>query len=188
MLNGLIDLCLEYKIEMLCYPGHLTHILQGPDVVLNKPISTRVENCIYNNARVSGNSDLTRIAFIAVINEAVISVCTKENLAMAFSATGIIPVNPSIIQLTNYPRSYSDDIVSESPVKATCSSCRSQDVELHPLVRQGVIPKNIAEAFTYTPPPKKPKTKSKVVKYARVITSEEVRCEVAEVERKKNEK
>ena len=87
-----IDLCKANKIEMLCYPGHLTHILQGPDAVLNKPISTRVENFISNNSLLSGNSDMSRVAIIAVIQEAVVSVCTKENIYMAFSATGIIPL------------------------------------------------------------------------------------------------
>ena len=37
-------------------------------------------------------------------------------------------------------------------------------------------------------PPKKTKTQSKVVKTARIITSEAVRSEVAEVERRKREK
>ena len=51
-----------------------------------------------------------------------------------------------------------------------------------------MIPKRIAEVFAYTPPPKKTKTKSKVIKTARIITSEEVRAEVAETEKKKREK
>ena len=33
-----IDLCTGNNMEMLSYPGHLTHILQGPDVVLNMVI------------------------------------------------------------------------------------------------------------------------------------------------------
>ena len=64
---------------------------------------------------------------------------------------------------------------SDTPVKATCSSCRSADVELHPLVKQGIIPKRLAEVFTYTPPPNKTKSKSKIVKAARIVTSEEVK-------------
>ena len=82
-----IDLCREHNIEVLCYPGHLTHILQGPDVVLNKPISALVERWVRNNARVSGNSDISRVAYITVINEAVEQVCTKETVAKAFSST-----------------------------------------------------------------------------------------------------
>ena len=35
------EICIENKIEMLCYPSHLTHILQGPYIVLNKPISSK---------------------------------------------------------------------------------------------------------------------------------------------------
>ena len=54
-----IDLCIDNNIEILCYPGHLTHVLQGPDVVLNKPISTIVDDMIHSNIFISGNSDLS---------------------------------------------------------------------------------------------------------------------------------
>ena len=92
-----IDLCKENKIEMFCYPGHLTHILQGPDVVLNKPISTFVDRMLHNNALISGNSDLTRIAFMAIVDESVKAACTEEAVSKAFSANGIVPFNPDQI-------------------------------------------------------------------------------------------
>ena len=184
-----IDLCIEHKVEMLCYPGHLTHILQGPDVVLNKPLSTQIENLVFTNPQISGNSDLTRIAFIAIICHAVETVCSVSNVKMAFEATGIMPFNPARIDLSSFPTSYAGaDVISDSPIKATCSKCRISNVELHPLVKQGVVPKHIAGCFTYTPPPKKSKTKSKVVKTARIITSEEVKAEVRAVEERKNAK
>lgn len=184
-----IDLCIENKLEFLCYPGHLTHILQGPDVVLNKPISSRVDQWISNNIRISGNSNLSRVAFIACINEAVKEVCTSENIAMSFSATGIIPFNPKIVNLKDYTSSLSNsDKIPELPIKATCTTCYARNVELHPLVRQGVIPKAVAAAFVYTPPPEKTKSKSKLVKNARIVTSESVRAEVAETEKRKAKK
>ena len=34
------DFSVSNNIEILTYSGHLTHILPGPDVVLNKPINT----------------------------------------------------------------------------------------------------------------------------------------------------
>ena len=68
-----IDLCKDNKIEMLCYPGHLTHILQGPDIVLNKPISTIVDDMVYNNPLISGNSDLRRVAFMTIIKHPVVN-------------------------------------------------------------------------------------------------------------------
>ena len=52
-----IDLCTGNNIEMLSYPGHLTHILQGPDVVLNKPVSTTVNAMVHNNTLISGNCE-----------------------------------------------------------------------------------------------------------------------------------
>ena len=58
-----IDLCLKNKIEVLCYPGHLTHILQGPDV-LNKPLKTNVDAMIQNNMLLTGNSMINRLNFI----------------------------------------------------------------------------------------------------------------------------
>ena len=100
---------------------------------------------------------------------------------------GLSPFNPAKIQLENYPRSFAN-VQSESPVKATCSSCRLKNVELNPLVKQGVIPKNIAHVFTYTPPLTKTKTKSKIVKNTRIVTSEEVKSEVEEIEKRKNDK
>ena len=64
---------------MLCYLGHLTHILQGPDTVLNNPISSIVDKMIHNKPIISGDSDFSRIVFVTVIDYAVKTVCTKEN-------------------------------------------------------------------------------------------------------------
>ena len=60
--------------------------------------------------------------------------------------------------------------------------CRVNNVALHPLVKQKLIPKRLADVFVYTPPPNKSKTKSKVVKKARFVTSEEVKTEILEME------
>ena len=88
---------------MFCYPGHLIHILQGPGVVLNKPISTFVDRMLHNNTLISGNSDLTWIAFMAIVNEAVKAACTEEAVSKAFSAIGIVPFNPDQIDLAQFP-------------------------------------------------------------------------------------
>ena len=148
-----IEFCKENKIEILCYAGHLTHVLQGPDVVLNKPVSTIVDNMIHNNIFITGNSDLTRIAFMASIDHAVKEVCTKEMVKKAFSANGVISFDPSQIDL-----SASQVNIEVSPMKATRSNCRIQNVQIHPLVKQGVISKRLADVFTYTPPPDKTKS------------------------------
>ena len=58
----------------------------------------------------------------------------------------------------------------------------------YPLVKQGAIPKHLAGVFVYTPPPQKKKSKSKIVKYARIVTSDEVIKDVKEAEEGKNQK
>ena len=126
------------------------------------------------------------MAFIAAVNEVTKDVCTPEAISKALSATGIIPFNPKSVKLSNYP-SVQNNLIIDSPVKATCTNCRKENVELHPLVRSGAIPKNIASAFVYTPPPEKTKTKSKIVKKGRIITSDEVRKECEMTEKKKEE-
>ena len=182
-----IDLCRNNDLEILCYPGHLTHILQGPDVVLNKPISTIVDDMLDSTIFIRGNNDVSRIAFINIIEHAVKEVCTPENVAKAFSATGVIPFNPNKVNLSQFATS-SSSVCPESPVKAVCSQCRVNNVELHPLVKQGVVPKRLAEIFTYTPPPKKSRSRSKVVKHARIVTSDDVVAEIKAVEQRKMEK
>ena len=80
-----IDLCMENKIEVICYPGHLTHILQGPDVVLNKPLKTNVDAMIQNNMLLTGSCMINRLNFINIIENAMREICTKEMVLKAFS-------------------------------------------------------------------------------------------------------
>ena len=70
----------------------------------------------------------------------------------------------------------------------TYTTCREADVSVHPLVRQGVIPKDLADVFVHQTPAGKSKSRAKVVKNARVITSEKVREEVRLVEERKKMK
>ena len=77
-------------------------------------------------------SNLTCIAFMAIIDHAVKEVCTKEMVKKSFSVTGIIPFNPNKIDLSAFPSSSAGIECTDSPIKVTCSSCRARNVELHP--------------------------------------------------------
>ena len=178
-----IDLCVKNKIEVLCYPGHLTHILQGPDVVLNKPLKTNVDAMIQNNMFLTGNSMINRLNFINIIDNAMRKTCTKELVLKLFSATGVLPFDPNKINLEQFPSSLAHATpVPESPVQATCSTCQKNNVELHPLVKQGCTPKKLADVFAYSISPGKSRSRVKTVECARIITSEEIRQEVKETE------
>ena len=140
---------------------------------------------------VLNGNDLSRIHFISIIDHAVKEICTEDLVKKAFEATGVIPYDPSRIELSNFPSSSSScesETLTKSPIKALCQSCLRNNVDLHPLVTQGVIPRKLANVFTYTPPQDKSKTQCKTIQNARCITSETVREEVAMVEQRKEEK
>ena len=181
-----IDLCIANKIEVLCYPGHLTHILQGPDVVLNKPLKTNVDSMIQNNMLLTGNCMINRLNFINIIDNAMRETCSKELVLKAFSSTGVLPFDPTKIDLSQFPSSLANSTpVQESPLQATFSTFRKNDVVLHPLVKQGCVPKRLADVFAYSITPGKTRSRVKTVEKARIITSEEIRKEVHETEKRK---
>ena len=104
--------------------------------------------CTENNLEVLCYPGHLTLAFISIINHAVETVCTIETVKKAFSATGEVPFNPEKIDISKYPSSSSGfNTVIESPIQATCTECHKTNVELHPLVKQGLIPKKIAEAL-----------------------------------------
>ena len=115
--------------------------------------------------------------------------CTKELVLKSFSATGVLPFDSNKIDLEQFPASLAHATpVPESLVQATCSTCRKNNVELHPLVKQGCIPKKLADVFTYSVAPGKARSRVKTVECARIITSEEIRQEVRETEERKRQK
>ena len=61
------------------------------------------------------------------------------------------------------------------------------NVQLHHLVKQGLVPKRLASVFTYTVPASKTKSRVKTVEKARIITSEEVREEILASQKRKRE-
>ena len=139
----------------------MENLLQDPGIVLNKSISSIVDKMIHGKPIISGSIDISRIAFMAIIDHVVKTVCTKENVLKAFSATRVIPYNPNKIDLIQFPSSLAGTDQSGSPIKAICSFSRLQDVKLYPFTKQGIILKHLAQLFTYTPPTSKPKSKCK---------------------------
>ena len=134
-----IDVCKENKIEMLCYPGHLTHILQGPDVVLNKPLKYQVSNHLETVPLFKETSEVSRLEFICVVTEAISTVCTTELVKKTFSSVGVSPFDPEKTNLDQFPQSLPVcPDTPETPLKLRCSECRKKNVEAHPLCSQTV--------------------------------------------------
>ena len=69
-------------------------------------IKSAVDRLIQNNMVLNGN-DLSRIHFISIIDHAVKEICIENLVKKAFEATGVIPYDPSRIELSNFPSSSS---------------------------------------------------------------------------------
>ena len=99
---------------------------------------------------------INRLNFINIIDNAMCEICTKELVLKSLVATGVLPFDSKKINLEQFPSSLAHATpVPESPVQATCSTCQKNNVELHPLVKQGCIPKKLADVFTYSIAPGK---------------------------------
>ena len=72
-----------------------------------------------------------RAAFMTITDNAVKTVCIKKVSA----TTEVLPYNQNKIDLHQFHSSLAGTDQSGSPIKATCSSCRLQDVELYPVVK-----------------------------------------------------
>ena len=123
---------------------------------------------IQKNMLLTGNRTINRLNFINIIDNAMRETCTKEFVLKSFSATGVLAGTVPIKLGTGNSRS------CISGASDLCSTCRKNNVELHPLVKQGCIPKKLADVFTYSIAPGKARSQVKTVECARIITSEQI--------------
>lgn len=73
-------------------PPHMTHLLQGLDVVLFSPFKY-----VYaKHLKVTGNK-VNKSAFLSVLHKAVQDLFTKKNILMAWKKTGLQPIDPGIV-------------------------------------------------------------------------------------------
>ena len=118
-----IEYCSAHKILLFIYPPHSTHTLQGLDVVMFKPlsskysdgISTFMENC-------QGLTSMSKRDFLPLFIEAYTSTFIETTILKAFKATGISPFDPSIVLeklRLRQPTSDSESSLSDSNWRKT---------------------------------------------------------------------
>lgn len=95
---------LEYadanNITIICYPSHMTHVLQGLDVVAFSVLKRS-----WTSARDAWEQDnvpvkLTKGMFLKVFGECFTKMMTPSLVHACFENTGIIPFNCNIVQLS----------------------------------------------------------------------------------------
>ncbi|EJF65281.1 DDE-domain-containing protein, partial [Dichomitus squalens LYAD-421 SS1] len=112
----------EHHIDILCYPSHSTHALQGLDVVIFGPLKQAwtVARDDYENrgGRVSKRN------FLSIYASAHTNTLTANNIRAAFRKTGVVPFNPGVITDTMIAPSLASSshgvvpLLQTSPVRA----------------------------------------------------------------------
>jgi hypothetical protein len=84
------------RIILLCYPSHMTHILQGLDVVIFSVLKRAWERARKEYEARTGSA-VTKQTFLSVLGVAWVSVMTVELIRAAFAKTGVFPFNSMIV-------------------------------------------------------------------------------------------
>ena len=92
----LLEYCIANGIEVLGYPHHCTHALQGLDVVCFARMKDIWKEEI-NNFEGLHLRGVDKEDFCEVFGKAYLHAFTPETIKAAFAATGIHPFNPEII-------------------------------------------------------------------------------------------
>ena len=93
-----IDYCHQNKILLAIFPPHSTHTLQPLDVVLFKPLlSAYSSELARHQQRSQGLLPVVKADFYGFFKSAYASSFTKSNVQSAFKATGIWPMDRSVV-------------------------------------------------------------------------------------------
>lgn len=95
-MQGFLEYAREHNIVVLCYPSHSTHIYQGLDVVIFSVLRYAWTKHQDNYEQECGHP-VNKKCFLAVYAKVHLEVLSKENIILAFCATGIVPFNPNAI-------------------------------------------------------------------------------------------
>ncbi|CAG2231129.1 unnamed protein product [Mytilus edulis] len=124
----LIDLAIARNVDLFCLPPHTTHILQPLDVGCFKPLKKE---------------------FAQVLSTAVDKALSPYIVKNAFRKCGILPFNREAIdrkKLAPLDKSYKGSTSDHTDTDPLCHSC-GQFVYGHPLVKEGLIPQDLADIF-----------------------------------------
>ena len=124
----------EFNIDVIIYPSHCTHLLQGLDVVCFAPLKHNWAEEIRSFEK-ENNRGITKNDFAGAFGSAYVKTFTRELILQAWETTGIYPFNDKIIPPEKLAPS------ETSTIKYTSCVVHSTPV------------RKVMEAFSYFKPP-----------------------------------
>jgi len=94
--QGFLEYARTHKILVLCYPAHTTHVLQGLDVVVFAVVKWCLGDEREEWERKTGEK-MSKTNFLGIYGRAHKRALTPENIKSSFRATGVWPLDPSVI-------------------------------------------------------------------------------------------
>jgi hypothetical protein len=134
-MQAFITYCDRRRILLAVYSLHSTHMLQLLDVVLFKPLATAYSSELRQQTyRSCGLLSVTKSDFIPLFQSVYASAFTRTNILTEFQATGIWPMDPSVItdKFDYTTPSPNNDVMSSSGLSPT------NWVRMEQLLRQSV--------------------------------------------------
>ena len=102
-----LDWCEQHKILLAVYPPHSTHRLQPLDVGIFAPLASYYSQALDDLVRKSeGHTSISKRDFFSLFWPAFEAAFTKENIASAWSKSGIWPFDPQKV-LKSFPEAQS---------------------------------------------------------------------------------
>jgi hypothetical protein len=108
----IIELCIEHQILLLLLPSNATHLMQVGDVSIHAPFKKALKREAGEYTYQHPRTPITRYHYARIVKEAFVHSFTPSNILSGYKATGIHPINPSVIKLCPPPSSPSS---SSSP-------------------------------------------------------------------------
>ncbi|THV02099.1 hypothetical protein K435DRAFT_817878 [Dendrothele bispora CBS 962.96] len=105
----------HYRIEVLSYPSHSTHIYQGLDVVIFSALK-RNWTKVRDEWERDGNTVQKR-SFLALYAKVHIMTLTSDNIKAAFRKTGVIPLDRGVVTASMMAPSLTTSVNSVLPIR-----------------------------------------------------------------------
>jgi hypothetical protein len=144
----LINFAREHDIVIIGYPPHMTHVLQGLDVILFSPLKHAYAKHAAEHLSQTGH-EVQKHEFLSVLHPAVQDAFSAENIRMAWKATGLRPVNRSAISDSDLAASkefslqHTLPLAPPSPIRAVVDAMRCYD-HLQDLLSPPMSPTKVA--------------------------------------------
>jgi hypothetical protein len=143
-----ILLTCKLRIQIFCYPAHVTHVYQGLNVVIFSPLKgywMEEKNEFERTTR----QKMDKTNFLKIYGRAHVRVLSKGNIKARFRKTGLWPINQAVITPAMMAPSFETAMRGNLPVAPSTPVCVAIDTmhEIHQQAKRPCSPESDNEGI-----------------------------------------